>query len=297
MLKPSADIILIEMVFDLDDDVGAKTQPREVQPPLPLLDPPVAHQRERRTKPQHTVGLPASFLALRPASLPAPSHMRSGRLSNHEAYSHNIMSALPPSEPISRIDGENKEDTTDQETSEETTDSSPRPTSDSDTDSEGQFFIYSTFYQTKISHLLDYGERCHHNQFGFSRSLPINVVPQNRHREVLSLASYQKKPSTEGSHQASIVAPPSGVGAMVPKKAMASVARKSSYVERSRSRFLDLGNLDFVAEVDEEDEEEQKEKKVLSQSVDGERGRHHAFKILQARAELPEEGMWRSLAS
>jgi len=286
------------MVFDLDDDVGAKAQPREVQPPLPLLDPPVAHQRERRTKPQYTVGLPASFSALRPASLPAPSHMRSDRFSNHEAYSHSIMSTLPrSSEPISRIDGESKEDTTDQDTSEETTDSSPRPTSDSDTDSEGQFFIYFTLYQTKTSHLLDYGERYHHHgQFGFSRSLPINVVPQNRHREVLSLASYQQKPSTESSHQASIVAPPSSVGAMAPKKAMASVARKSSYVERSRSRLLDLGNLDFVAEVDEEDEEEQ-EQKVLSQSVDGERGRHHAFKILQARAELPEEGMWRSLAS
>lgn len=144
VLKPSADI-LIEMVFDLDDDVGAGVQSREIHPPLPLLDPPVAHQQERRTKTQHTVGLPASFSALRPASLPAPSYMRSGRFSNHEAYSHNIMSTLPRSSgPISRIDGENKEDTTDQDTSEETTDSSPRPTSDSDTDSEGQFFILST---------------------------------------------------------------------------------------------------------------------------------------------------------
>jgi len=94
-----------------------------------------------------------------------------------------------------------------------------------------------------------------------------------------------------------MAAPPSGVGAMTPKKAMASVASKFSYKERSRSRLLDFGSLEYVAEVDEEDEEELKEKKVVSQSVDGERGRHHAFKILQARAELPEEGMWRSLAS
>jgi hypothetical protein len=87
--------------------------------------------------------LPASFSALRPASLPAPSRMRAGRPPSHDAYSNNIMLSLPrPSEPVSKVTNgkhKDKEDTTDQDTSEDTTDSSPRPTSDSDTDSEGEY--------------------------------------------------------------------------------------------------------------------------------------------------------------
>ena len=59
------------------------------------------------------------------------------------------MSSLPRSSgPM--IDGENKEETTDQDTSEDTTDSSPRPTSDSDTDSEGEVFYISTLDFIKI---------------------------------------------------------------------------------------------------------------------------------------------------
>ena len=139
------------MVFDLDDDVGVEVQSGEVQPSLPLLDPSAAYHRRIKTKPQHTAGLPASFSALRPASLPVPSHMRPGSLSNHEAYSHSIMSSLSRSSgPM--IDGENKEETTDQDTSEDTTDSSPRPTSDSDTDSEGEVFYISTL--DSISHII-----------------------------------------------------------------------------------------------------------------------------------------------
>ncbi|KAF5363933.1 hypothetical protein D9756_000273 [Leucocoprinus leucothites] len=272
-----------EMVFLIDDDVaGVEAQPGEVLPSLPLLDPPAAHQRTRKTRPQHSAGLSTSFSALRPASLPAPSHMRSGGPLNHDAYT-NIMQSLPRSGPVSKaINGKDKEDTTDQDTSEDTTDSSPRPTSDSDTDSE------------------DYGgEYHHHNRYGIPGSLPINIVSHIRPREVLSLASYQQKPSVERPQQAvaAATAPTGGAPVQEPKKPTASAMRKATYAERDRSRLLDPGNLDFVAEVDEEDEEEQKDKKGVAQSVDGERGRHHALRILQARAELPEEGMWRSLAS
>lgn len=78
----------------------------------------------------------------------------------------------------------------------------------------------------------------------------------------------------------------------------ASAIRKAAYAERDRFRSLDPGNLDFVAEEDEEEDGEQGDKKATSQSLEsGERARKHALKILQARAELPEEGMWRSLAS
>ena len=68
--------------------------------------------------------------------------------------------------------------------------------------------------------------------------------------------------------------------------------RKASYALRDRSRSLDPGALDFEAVGDDE-------------SIDGDegdtgslsRGRRRALKILQARSELPAEGMWRSLAS
>lgn len=70
------------------------------------------------------------------------------------------------------------------------------------------------------------------------------------------------------------------------------------YAERDRSRPLDPGHLDFVVEEDEEDEEQEQEDKPVAQSMEsGERGRRHALKILQAGADIPEEGMWRSLAS
>lgn len=130
------------MVFALDDDIeGGEGQPSEGQISLPLLEQPVIPPRARRTRPQPAAGLPASFSALRPASLPAPSQMRAARPPNIDTYSTNIMLSLPrPSEPVSKTpNGENKdkEDMTDQETSEDTTDSSPRPTSDSDSESEG----------------------------------------------------------------------------------------------------------------------------------------------------------------
>jgi hypothetical protein len=76
--------------------------------------------------------------------------------------------------------------------------------------------------------------------------------------------------------------------------------RKNAWVERDRARFLDPGNLDFVAEVDEEDEGEEGADTMaaVARSVEpGDLARDYALLILQARAELPEEGMWRSLAS
>jgi hypothetical protein len=71
----------------------------------------------------------------------------------------------------------------------------------------------------------------------------------------------------------------------------------SAYAAGDRSRSLDLGHLDFVAEEDEEEDEEQSDRESVVQSMEsGERARQHALKILRARADLPEEGMWRSLA-
>jgi hypothetical protein len=128
------------MVFRLDDNNEGDEDISRVKAALPLLEQPVIPPRARRVRPQPTAGLPASFSALRPTSLPAPSHMRASRSSSDDIYSNNIMLSLPrPSGLVSKeANGDNKQkETNDQDTSEDTTDSSPRPTSDSESDSEG----------------------------------------------------------------------------------------------------------------------------------------------------------------
>jgi hypothetical protein len=107
---------------------------------------------------------------------------------------------------------------------------------------------------------------------GVSASLPISIahVPRN-HAEIGPL----EQPD----------------GRAEPNLTSASY-RKASYAARDRSRSLDPGTLDFEAGGDEE-------------SIDGDdgdagslsRGRRRALEILQARSELPDEGMWRSLAT
>ena len=68
--------------------------------------------------------------------------------------------------------------------------------------------------------------------------------------------------------------------------------RKASYAARDRSRSFDPGALDFEA-VDDDENLDGDDGDTGSLS----RGRRRALKILQARSELPAEGMWRSLAS
>jgi hypothetical protein len=107
---------------------------------------------------------------------------------------------------------------------------------------------------------------------GVSASLPISIALTPRdHTEYGSLDESDARPE--------------------PVLTSASY-RKASYAARDRSRSLDPGALDFEA-VDD------------SENLDGDdvdtgslsRGQRRALKILQARSELPAEGMWRSLAS
>ena len=68
--------------------------------------------------------------------------------------------------------------------------------------------------------------------------------------------------------------------------------RKAKYAERDRSRSMDPGALDFAMS-EEDDVEEETE---VEMPVSGERARKQALKILKAQSEVPEAGMWRSLA-
>lgn len=76
------------------------------------------------------------------------------------------------------------------------------------------------------------------------------------------------------------------------KMPLSSSIRKAKYAERDRSRAMDPGALDFATEEDEDDSEEEMDEIT---PTSGERGRKQALKILKARSELPEAGMWRSL--
>jgi hypothetical protein len=124
----------------------------------------------------------------------------------------------------------------------------------------------------------------------FVGSLPIPIKLSKRPQTNLSLASYQPTTNLSGRTEAS---------ASLPKNVSSAAIRKANYAERDRSRSMDPGALDFAAEEDELDEEEAEGEGPDNADTTGAggRGRKRALKILQARSEVPEAGMWRSLAS
>lgn len=129
---------------------------------------------------------------------------------------------------------------------------------------------------------------------GVPGSLPVQIHLRNKPRETLSLASYQPQHAMP-QPEAQVPTKPNG-------KPMSSTAiRKAMYAERDRSRSVDPGvQMDLVAEEDEEEESEvenAEENAKLDELLSTTRGRKRALKILQSANQLPEAGMWRSLAS
>jgi hypothetical protein len=110
------------------------------------------------------------------------------------------------------------------------------------------------------------------SNFGVSASLPISIALNPRD-------DAEDEPLDEHD--------------VKPEQALTSASyRKASYAARDRSRSLDPGTLDFESGGDDESiDADDSESGSLS------RGRRRALKILQARSELPAEGMWRSLAT
>lgn len=114
-----------------------------------------------------------------------------------------------------------------------------------------------------------------------------------KQREQLSLASYQVKTiAAQIKARASVASQ---------KQPSSTSIRKAAYAERDRSRSMDPGSLDFTTEDDDVEEEDKGEEDNIQSNQNGTdaggRGRNHALRILQARSEVPEAGMWRSLAS
>ena len=125
----------------------------------------------------------------------------------------------------------------------------------------------------------------------FVGSLPIPIQLHKPHSP-LSLASYQ--PRTLGAQ----MEPDADAHVSPARKPMSSTAiRKAVYAERDLLRSMDPGTLDFAAEEDREDNETDINDAVPDGTGVGGRGRTRALKILQSQSEIPEAGMWRSLAS
>jgi hypothetical protein len=113
-------------------------------------------------------------------------------------------------------------------------------------------------------------------------SLPISIGP-NRVRTASGGLTYQPKASLSDAYGQ--LAPALRGGAAQSPAAL----RKAAYAERDRARSMDPGALDFLVHEDEDEDGE-------DGPGAGSRGRESALRILQARSELPAEGMWRSLA-
>lgn len=115
-------------------------------------------------------------------------------------------------------------------------------------------------------------------------------------KQPLSLASYRAPGIEPPTTTQEASDGPSSPGSSSKKLPTSAAIRKAMYAERDRSRSMDPGFLDFTSERDEDEEEEDQEDEATKSDGGGEKGRKQAFKILQARSEVPTESMWRSLA-
>ncbi|KAG6861852.1 hypothetical protein C0995_011149 [Termitomyces sp. Mi166 len=311
-----------DMIFPLEDLEGAD-QGSPGKATLQLVEQPYIPVRPRRQRPQNPDNLSTSFSGLRPASLPVPSLVRPSR-NGPELSAPTLTLSLPrsslPSQTEAPASYSSSGDTSTSQV--ESGDGYRTPPPDpkilellaANTPSHrGAWKPGSKAWQTFVRRqsgrhdsevILEEGEDDittdasgfaipdvlpkHMERPVFVGSLPISMkLPKPR--EELSLASYRPTIIASTIHMA-----PSTTH----KKQSSAVIRKAIYAERDRSRTLDPGPLDF-ASVNDEDEEEDVDDELeppLTDASTGERGRRAAFKILKARSEIPDSGMWRSLA-
>ncbi|KAF8638621.1 hypothetical protein AX17_002162 [Amanita inopinata Kibby_2008] len=324
-----------DMVFELEDLEGEMAeQPSEPKVILPLLEQPALRpSRHRKAKSLTAAGLPSSLSSLRPLSLPSPSHIRPPRTPHGvDSSTQNVMFPLPgksaldqqrrltskkhtlsevPEEELDprdavvlrlvaadtpshhggwRSDSEawktftrpggvkGQDDTGVSEDEEGTADSSYLESSEMPT-------LDSTESSSD-----DTGESNAYHPGAVPASLPIPIAPLIRKKEPLSLASYQ--PKTSLTDRPGAIVPP-----LIHKYPSAATLRRVAYAERDRYRAMDPGVLDFATDDDEDGGGSSEGENENDESNMGTRSRKRALKILQVRSEIPEEGMWRSLAT
>ncbi|KAF8239024.1 hypothetical protein L208DRAFT_1239740 [Tricholoma matsutake] len=307
-----------EMIFELEDLDQEPESPVDMNSSLPLVEP--VAQPLRTRKHRQSTELSGSFSNLRPASLPAPSHIRPPRGPHGaDTSSPTIILSLPrPSG--SQVSGSGTTSSAhaavnsrDVEILKLVAANTPshrgawKPNSkawqtfvrrqDNRDHSENRYIAeegeeegngagsesVATGHPSSLT--ADRNTAVNGSDVPFVGSLPIPIKFAKR-PQVLSLASY--RPQTAIPEQPVVEAAPN-----VSRTAL----RKAVYAERDRSRSIDPGALDF-------EEEEEKSHLVADDEAfkddtadAGDRGRNRALKILQAGSEIPEAGMWRSLAA
>ncbi|PPQ70704.1 hypothetical protein CVT26_014628 [Gymnopilus dilepis] len=325
-----------DMIFPLEDleGVDKADKPTDTKnQTLPLLEQPATRPfRVRSVRQQNNTAMEA-FSSLRPSSLPNPSHIRPIRSQPGVDSSSHMMSlpravttparlegrprTSPPASPSSPLT-EHEEallklvaaDTPShrgawtrdsklwqafirRQDLKADMPSADGPDDTDSTDEEPEVLPGSTTKPRDIKHRTFENEESS-SRLPISGSLPINIK-RRLVKEPLSLASYL--PPSAMPEQAAQTEPSTS---STSKPLSSAAIRKAAYAERDRSRSMDPGALDFatVEEEDEDDVEDESEPDPAKpESHDaGEKGRKRALKILQARSELPEEGMWRSLA-
>ncbi|KAG6813430.1 hypothetical protein H0H92_011127 [Tricholoma furcatifolium] len=316
-LAALADTDMIFPLEDLEDIEGESLD--KTQPTLQLIEQPSAPVRPRRLRPQNTDNLSTSFSGLRPSSLPAPSHIRPSR-NGTDVFTPPIMMSLPkaaaptPMQASTSAGGDHSASSTESSDGQEIPPQDPRilklvaaetPSHRGAWKPESK--AWQTFVRRQGSHheaeaIPEEGEDGgetdasgfaipdvlpkHMQQPAIVGSLPV-AMKLPKQSEPLSLFSYQPKTLAA---QASLVSPTNR------RKSSTSI-RRAVYAVRDRSRTLDPGPLDFASVNDDDDEDVgEDELRPAEASLDGERSRQIALKILKARNEIPDSGMWRSLA-
>ncbi|KJA29749.1 hypothetical protein HYPSUDRAFT_60602 [Hypholoma sublateritium FD-334 SS-4] len=315
-------IFNLEMANQPEDASQLSTSPHIT---LPLLEPPISRPRFRNAR-AHNAQDPYS--ALRPSSLPAPSHVRPMRSQpGVDSFSQSILLNLPPrvvngdrhSPPVasSSSSGSTSEaevahmklvaadapshrgtwtpgsrawrEFARRQNSKDGTEHSNIPEEGEIISESGAIAISATATDT----VEDKDPGIHG---GVPASLPVNIrSPFVKPRDTtLTLASY--RPQTTISENTEEPPEPLGPGNKPLSSLSTAAIRKALYTARDRNRAIDPGPLDFAVEEDDEDESTESDGEQDQAREVGEQGRRNALKIIQARDELPAEGMWRSLA-
>ncbi|KAF8634801.1 hypothetical protein AX15_000713, partial [Amanita polypyramis BW_CC] len=324
----------VDMIFELEEpEVENSESSKEPmmngrRQTLPLLEQPAARpSRHRKVKSLSSAGLPSSLSSLRPLSLPTPSQIRPPRSPRGiDSSFQNVMMSLPKQSALDQQKRLLSSKHTLADVPEEELDprdavilrlvaaDAPSHRGAWRSDSEAWKSLTQSLgtkgrsgadvledehnvngdslvqgprepsNSESMIHLPDENE----SRPGIPGSLPIPIAPITTQKSPLNLASYRPKTSFTNR-------PGSTVPALVPKHPSAAALRRASYAERDRQRSMDPGALDFATEGDEENESSDDE--VETGDGAGTRSRRRALKILQKRSEIPEEGMWRSLAT
>ncbi|KAL0950174.1 hypothetical protein HGRIS_010167 [Hohenbuehelia grisea] len=290
---------VIDLVFDLEDELGehavAKTQPT-----LEVLAPAPRNGRTRTVRAQ-----PNPFTSLRPASLPAPSHIRPPRSSHQGVDSSSSQAAMlsPPPRTDKLRASTSQEPLTAREAEILKLVAADTPSH------RGRWYKGSRAWNKLMSRedakededaLDDLAEEQVESTPGerhFVGSLPIKPLVQQR--KPLSLASYREEATL---HERKASRDPNAPTIQeedeqeTEEQPSASSIRRANYAERDRLRDRDPGALDFGAEGDVAGLEAGPSQASQNGDVDeGVRGRAHALEILKARSEIPDSGMWRSM--